>query len=206
MDDADENAQNDDVIGYDKAAQQFADEYYGNGNYTSDESGSDEESSDENSDQESSDEKSDQESSDQSEDEDHKYTYKYKYKYAYKPDKPNDKYRPDKPSDEPKDKPKDDKQTDQKYSVNCTTVSTVRQCPLYDTDDESEDERPIVSYETLRLSREAMRLWEETKILLQPQPLLPNVCSSSPMFVVLPNIHLSTPLFANVCCQCLPEM
>ena len=36
--------------GYDKAAQQFVDDYYGNGDYTSDESGSDEESSDSDSD------------------------------------------------------------------------------------------------------------------------------------------------------------
>ena len=55
MDDADENAQNDDVIGYDKAAQQFADDYYGNGDYTSDDQNEGEEQS-ESSDSDSSEE------------------------------------------------------------------------------------------------------------------------------------------------------
>ena len=131
MDDADENAQNDDVIGYDKAAQQFADEYYGNGNYTSDESGSDEESSDYTSDESGADEESSDSDSDK--DEDHKYKYKYKYKYKTS-DKPSDKS-----NDEPKDEPKDDKQTDQKYSVN-----TVR---LWGNDtDDSSDEEPTWLY------------------------------------------------------------
>merc|ERR1712037_969066 len=100
--------------GYDKAAQQFVDDYYGYGDYTSDESGSDEESSDYTSDESGADEESSDSDSDK--DEDHKYTYKYKYKYAYKPSD-----NPAKPSpnpDKPKNKPKDDKQTDQKYSVN----------------------------------------------------------------------------------------
>merc|ERR1712037_390098 len=114
--------------GYDKAAQQFVDDYYGYGDYTSDESGSDEESSDYTSDESGADEESSDSDSDK--DEDHKYTYKYKYKYAYKPsdnpakpspnpDKPSD--NPDKPSPnpaKPKNKLKDDKQTDQKYSIN----------------------------------------------------------------------------------------
>ena len=141
MDDADENAQNDDVIGYDKAAQQFVDDYYGNGNYTSDESGSDEESSDYTSDESGSDEESSDSDSDK--DEDHKYKYKYKYKYKSS-DKSSDKSN-DKSSDEPKDKPKDDKQTDQKYSVNC--ISTGLPGLYFNTDDSSEDERQIVNYD-----------------------------------------------------------
>ena len=149
MDDADENAQNDDVIGYDKAAQQFADEYYGNGNYTSDESGSDEESSDYTSDESGSDEESSDSDSDKDKDSDsdkykYKYACKYKYKYACKSS--------DKPSDEPKDKPKDDKQTDQKYSVNC--ISTRK----YDTDSDESD-REIVSdaqMRSLKLACEAL--------------------------------------------------
>ena len=161
--------------GYDKA---YRDAYR---DYAADETAeSDQESSDENSDQESSDQESDQESSDQSEDKDHKYTYKYKYKYAYKPDKPSDKDKSnDKSSDEPKDEPKDDKQTDQKYSVN-----TVR---LWGNDSDSDSEEPIWLY----------GLWEETKTLPPPQPLLPNVCSCSqsfPKVSPLPhNVNLSNP-------------
>ena len=123
--------------GYDKAAQQFVDDYYRNGDYTSDDQNEGEEqseSSDSDSDEESSDSESDS-NEDKDKDEDHKYKYKYKYKY-----KTNDKHS-DKSSDEPKDEPKDDKQTDQKYSVN----TVVRQCPLYDTDDSS-DEEPIWLY------------------------------------------------------------
>ena len=148
--------------GYDKAAQQFVDDYYRNGDYTSDESGSDEESSDYTSDESGADEESSDSDSDK--DEDHKYTYKYKYKYAYKPsdnpakpspnpDKPSDNPakpspNPDKPSPnpaKPKDKPKDDKQTDQKYSVNC--ISTGLPGLYFNTDDSSEDERQIVNYD-----------------------------------------------------------
>ena len=79
MDDADENAQNDDVIGYDKAAQQFADEYYGNGDYTSDDQSEGEEHTD--SSQESESESDSESDSNSDKDEDHKYKYKYKYKY-----------------------------------------------------------------------------------------------------------------------------
>jgi len=143
--------------GYDKAAQQFVDDYYRNGDYTSDESESDEESSDYTSDESGSDKDKD---SDSDKDEDHKYTYKYKYKYAYKPSdnpaKPSP--NPDKPSDnpakpspnpaKPKNKPKDDKQTDQKYSVNCISTR------YYNTDSDSEDERPIASEAQMRIANE----------------------------------------------------
>ena len=150
--------------GYDKAYRDVAADYYGE--CTSDETAADETAeSDEESSESDSESDSDSDSSDKDKDEDHKYTYKYKYKYAYKPSdnpaipSPN----PDKPSDnpakpspnpaKPKNKPKDDKQTDQKYSVNCISTR------YYDKDSDSdEDFRPIVSYETLRLSREAMRL------------------------------------------------
>ena len=164
--------------GYDKAAQQFVDDYYGYGDYTSDDQSEDEESSDSDSDESGSDEESSDSDSDK--DEDHKYTYKYKYKYAYKPDKPSDKDKSnDKSSDEPKDEPKDDKQTDQKYSVN-----TVR---LWGNDSDSDSDEPIWLY----------GLWEETKTLPPPQPLLPNVCSCSqsfPKVSPLPhNVNLSNP-------------
>ena len=119
--------------GYDKAYRDVAADYYGE--YTSNETASDESESSDSDESESSDSNSDKDKDSDSDKYKYKYACKYKYKYACKSS--------DKPSDEPKDKPKDDKQTDQKYSVNCTTVSTVRQCPLYDTDDESEDERLI---------------------------------------------------------------
>merc|ERR1712037_105383 len=61
--------------GYDKAAQQFVDDYYRNGDYTSDDQSEDEESSD----------------SDSDKDEDHKYKYKYKYKYKSSSTSSNDK-------------------------------------------------------------------------------------------------------------------
>merc|ERR1712037_656249 len=113
--------------GYDKAAQQFVDDYYRNGDYTSDDQSEDEESSDSDSDESGSDEESSDSDSDK--DEDHKYKYKYKYKYKSS----------DKSNDEPKDEPKDDKQTDQKYSVN-----TVR---LWGNDtDDSSDEEPTWLY------------------------------------------------------------
>ena len=140
VDDAEENAHHDDVIGYDKAYRDvyrdYRDAYR---DYTSDDQSEGEEHSDSSdSDSDSDKDKDDSDSdSDKDKDEDHKYTYKYKYKYAYKPSD-----NPDKPSPnpaKPKNKPKDDKQTDQKYSVNCIYFNN------YDTDDESEDERPIVN-------------------------------------------------------------
>ena len=123
--------------GYDKASRDHTAVYYGE--YTSDET-AESESSDSDSDEESSDSESDSnEDKDKDSDSDkykYKYACKYKYKYACKSS--------DKPSDEPKDKPKDDKQTDQKYSVNCIYFNK------YDTDDESEDERPICNYDGQR--------------------------------------------------------
>ena len=149
VDDAEENAHNDDVIGYDKAYRDayrdYRDAYR---DYTSDDQSEGEEHSDSSEESESESESESDSDSDKDKDEDHKYTYKYKYKYAYKPSdnpaipSPN----PDKPSDnpaKPKNKPKDDKQTDQKYSVNC--ISTRK----YDTDSDESD-REIVSDAQMR--------------------------------------------------------